>query len=188
MFLIAAQGGTPQELLPTEGVEGDPSWSADGSRIAFSSGLPTANQKSDIRIVDLKTRQVTTIPGSDGKFSPRWSPDGRYLAALNLENLSKTLFLYDFQTEKWTEWINDPDGIGYPAWTSDSRSIDFWTARKVKRVKLGNTRADELFSLNSLAIHMSPEFGPWNDSAPDGSRMFVRDASTDDIYALDLDQ
>jgi len=44
-----------------------------------------------------------------------------------------------------------------------------------------------LFSLNALRLHMIPEFGPWNDSAADGSRMFLRDASTDDIYALDLD-
>ena len=187
MFLVSAQGGTPEELLPTDRIEGDPSWSADGSRIAFSSGLPTAGQKSDIRILDLKTRQVSTIPGSDDKFSPRWSPDGRYLAALNLENLSRQLFLYDFQKEKWTEWINAPDGIGYPAWNSDSRSLDFWSATKIQRVKVGSTRAQDLFSLNTLKIHISTEFGPWNDSAPDGSRMFLRDASTDDIYSLDLD-
>ena len=186
MFLVPAQGGTTDELLPTDGIEADPTWSADGSRIAFSSGLPSPGQKSDIRIVDLKTRQVATIPGSDDKYSPRWSPDGRYLAALNLENLSKKLFLFDFQSEKWTEWIHDPDGIAYPAWSSDSRYVDFWTAKKIKRVKVGNTRPDDLFSY-SLKIHLIPEFGPWNDSAADDSRMFLRDASTDDIYALDLD-
>jgi eukaryotic-like serine/threonine-protein kinase len=187
MSLVPAQGGTPEELLPMDGIEGDPTWSADGSRIAFSSGLPTPGQKSDIRILDLKTRRVTSIPGSDDKYSPRWSPDGRYLAALNLEPVSRKIFLYDFQTEKWSQWINDPVGVGYPAWSSDSNHIDFWSANGIKRVKLGNSSAEYLFGLNSLKIHMIPEFGPWNDSAADGSRMFVRDASTDDIYALDLD-
>src|SRR4029077_10973195 len=81
MFLVSAQGGSPEELLPADQTEGDPTWSADGARLAFSSGLPAPGQKSDIRILDLKTRQVTTIPGSDGKYSPRWSPDGRYLVA-----------------------------------------------------------------------------------------------------------
>jgi eukaryotic-like serine/threonine-protein kinase len=187
MFLIPAQGGTPEELLPTDGIEGDPNWSADGSRITFSSGLPSPGQKSDIRILDLKTRQVTKIPDSDGKYSPRWSPDGRYLAALNLENVSRKLFLYDFQTQKWSEWIDSPEGIGYPAWSSDSGHVDFWAPQKIKRLKLGTSRSGDLFSLNALRLHMIPEFGPWNDSAADGSRMFLRDASTDDIYALDLD-
>ena len=49
---------------------------------------------------------------------------------------------------------------------------------------ISSSHAEDLFSLKSMKI---PEFGPWNDSAADGSRMFVRDASTDDIYALDLD-
>jgi Tol biopolymer transport system component len=187
MYLVSTQGGAPEELLPTDRVEGDPTWSGDGSRLAFSSGLPTPGQKSDIRILDLKTRQVTSIPGSNDMFSPRWSPDGRYLAALNLEPVSKKLFLYDFQTGKWSDWINDPAGIGYPVWSSDGRSIDFWSAKEIKRTKVGDSRSEDVFSLNSLNIYMIPEFGPWSDSAPDGSRMFLRDASTNDIYALDLD-
>jgi Tol biopolymer transport system component len=65
IFLISAQGGTPEELLPGDTTEGDPNWSADGIRIAFSSGLPFGQQKSDIRIMDLKTRQVSPIPGSN---------------------------------------------------------------------------------------------------------------------------
>jgi len=76
-FLISTQGGTPEELLPDDTTEGDPTWSADGTGIAFSHGLPHGQRESDIKIVDLKTDHVTTIPGSNGKWSPRWSPDGR---------------------------------------------------------------------------------------------------------------
>jgi Tol biopolymer transport system component len=185
--LVSSQGGTSEELLPGNRVEGDPTWSNDGSRIAYSSGLPTPGQKSDIRVLDLKTRQVSPIPGSDDKFSPRWSPDGRRLIALNLESISKKLFLYDFQTGKWSEWITDPDGIGYPAWSPDSRSIDYWSSNKIKRIKLGNSRPEDLFGIQTVTMFGTPEFGPWNDNAADGSRMFLRDASTEDLYALDID-
>ena len=76
--------------------------------------------------------------------------------------------------------------MGYPAWSSNSSYVDFWAPNKIKRVKVGNTRAEDFLSYSSK-IFLIPEFGPWNDSAVDGSRMFVRDASTDDIYALDLE-
>ena len=120
-------------------------------------------------------------------FSPRWSPDGRYMAALNLENVSKKLLLYDFQSGKWSQWITEPDAVGFPAWAPDSSYLDYWSANKIKRVKLGKSRSQELFSFATLPVYFTPEFGPWNDSAPDGSRMFLRDAITEDIYALDAD-
>ena len=114
-FVISARGGTPEELLPGKTTEGDPSWSADGGRMVFSRGLPDASESSDLRIMEVKTRQISVILGSRGMFSPRWSPDGRHLAALNFETLSRKLFLFDFQTGKWSEWLTDQDSIQYPA-------------------------------------------------------------------------
>ena len=56
---------------------------------------------SAIRVLDLNTRQVSTLPGSRGLFSPRWSPDGRYIVAMPSDSLS--LVLFDFQTQKWSQ-------------------------------------------------------------------------------------
>jgi hypothetical protein len=63
-------------------------------------------------MVDLKTRQVSTIPGSEGLFSDRWSPDGRFLAAIVGTEQSK-LMIFDFQTQKWTEWATHAGVIGF---------------------------------------------------------------------------
>ena len=187
VFVISAQGGTPEELVPGDTTEGDPTWSADGNRIAYSHGLPAGQKESDLRTMDLKTHQVTTIPGSDGKFSPRWSPDGRYLAALDLENLSTKLFLYDFQTGKWSDWVTDPGSVQYPAWTSDSRGVMYRSASIIKRIKVGESRPEELFSVKGFPQFFVPEFGPWNDNGPGDSRIFVKNASTLDLYSLDVD-
>jgi Tol biopolymer transport system component len=76
LYTVSADGGTPRELIPdTSPEEWDPTWSSDGSRISFGSG--PSDPASAIRIFDLKTNQVTTLPDSKGYFSPRWSPDGR---------------------------------------------------------------------------------------------------------------
>jgi WD40 repeat protein len=54
-----------------------------------------------INILDLRTHKVSVVPGSTGLFSPHWSPDGRYIAALSYDG--QTLMLFDFKTKKWVE-------------------------------------------------------------------------------------
>jgi len=185
--LVPTQGGNPQELLPGPTTEGDPNWSPDSKRIVFSTGLPSGNSsQSDIRIMDLQTHQVLPVPSSTAMFSPRWSPDGRYLAAMDLTANSKKLFLFDFQTQKWSDWMTDPDGVAYIAWAPDSRSVRYDSGIAYKQVKLGSSRPEPLFGTEKLSIYMT-ELGPWADNAPDGSRMYLRDTTSRDIYALDLD-
>ena len=42
------------------------------------------------------------LPGSEELFSPRWSPDGRYIAAIAVGSQDR-LLLFDFTTKRWTE-------------------------------------------------------------------------------------
>jgi serine/threonine protein kinase/Tol biopolymer transport system component len=185
--LVPSQGGNPQELLPGPTTEGDPNWSPDSKRIAFSTGLPQgSSSQSDIRVMDLQSHQVSPVPGSTAMFSPRWSPDGRYLAAMDLTPNSKKLFLFDSQTQKWSDWITDPDGIAYISWAPDSRSMRYDSGIAYKEVKLGSSLPEALFSTKKLNIYLT-ELGPWADNAPDGSRMYLRDKTSRDIYALDVD-
>jgi dipeptidyl aminopeptidase/acylaminoacyl peptidase len=188
IFLISADGGTAKPLLPDNVSETDPTWSPDGARLAFSTGIPDSTKKSSIEVMDMSTRQVSTVPNSSGVFSPRWSPDGRYLAALSFEAMSKNVLLYDFNSQKWAEWATDADGIGYPAWTSDSHHVDYWTRTdpSIRRVRLGDSHPEILFRLKGLRTFFS-EIGPWSDNGPDDSRLFTRDASSQEIYALDVD-
>jgi Tol biopolymer transport system component len=185
-YEISAQGGSPEELLPGNTTEGDPSFSPNGTRIVFSTGEPSGQRKSEIRIMDVATRQITMVPGSGGLFSPRWSPDGRYLAAVNFEEISKNLRIFDFQTGKWSDWATDPVAVEYPAWTSDSQYVEYVTDVEVKRIKLGETHPETLFSTKDLRQYATPDFGVWSDNAPDNSRMFLRDASTSRLYTLDV--
>ena len=68
IFLVSAQSGAPQELLPENVGEIDATWSPDGNQLAFGriSSLNTGSK--DIQLVDMKTRQVSTFPGSKGLF------------------------------------------------------------------------------------------------------------------------
>ena len=69
--------------------EEDPHWSPDGISLVFwSSGT--------VKVLDLRTHKVSVVPGSDGFFSPHWSPEGRYIAARTAD--AQKLMLFDFTT------------------------------------------------------------------------------------------
>jgi Tol biopolymer transport system component len=186
MMLISAQGGTPEELLPGHnGV--DFNWSPDGTQILFGHGPTLAS--AGIEVLDLKTRQTTLVPGSQGLFSPRRSPDGRYMVALTPD--STTLMLYDFHSQKWTKWLTEPGNISYPTWSKDGRSVyfdNFLTGNPTaRRVPLGGTHAESLYSLSGLRRLQTTMSGTWSGTTPDGSRLYVQDLSVQEVYALDVE-
>ena len=123
VYLISPDGGSSRELLPQDRQENDVTWSPDAKQVAFarpSYGIDLG--ELEIQTYDLATRQASTVPGSRGLFSPRWSPDGRHLAALSSD--SKKLMLFDFEIRKWTDWLRAEDGtVGYPVWSKDGKSI-----------------------------------------------------------------
>jgi len=191
IFLISVEAGTPQEMFPERRRdEEDPTWSPDGTQIALG-GLEDTLGKSEtltVDIADMKTRQISSIPGSEGLFSPRWSPDGRYLAALSRDSL-KVLF-FDFKTHKWSEPIKEKANIGFPTWSQDSKYLYFdeiGPEPTFRRIKVGASHSDSLFSLRGMTPFFSNAVGTWSGLAPDGSPLFTRDTSTQEIYALDLD-
>jgi len=189
-FLISAQGGVPQEMTADSHVQIDATWSPDGKKIAFGRSTVTGSSEVlAIYIIDLGTHQVSTVPGSENLFSPRWSPDGRYLAALNLD--ATKLLIFNFKTQKWSDWINEPGTLGYLNWSQDGSYLYYDSAFSdrptFRRVKVGQTHSELLVDLKGLLRYITQPAVGWSGIAPDGSALFIRDLSTDEIYALDLD-
>src|SRR5438477_6962258 len=71
----------------------------------------------------MRTHKVSVVPGSQGLWSPHWSPDGRYLAAMDSSNQNLTLF--DFKTQKWSELARIT--TAYPNWSRDGNYISSYS-------------------------------------------------------------
>ena len=186
IMVIGSQGGKATPVYAENHGQIDANWSADGKRMIY--GYVFGTPDMSINMLDLKTHKITKVAGSDGLFSPRWSTDGRYLVALSLD-FTKVM-LFDFKTQKWSTWFTDAAGsVSYPLWSSDSQYLYFddmvTDEETIRRVKLGEDHAERVYALRHIDRYLGP-WGYWVGQAPDGSWMFVRDRSTQEVYSLNL--
>ena len=126
-YVVSSQGGTPQAILPEDsGGQSDPSWSADGNKIVFSMLEAVGTFNTVLRVLDLTSRQITTLPGSEAMWSPRWSPNGRFIAGLH-GGPTGGIKIFDFETQRWTI-VQQTHETGYPTWSSNSQFVYFLRA------------------------------------------------------------
>ena len=186
MFVIAADGtGKARRVLPTESAaETDPSWSPDGRKLVFSTAPNVgASAKADLRIFDLDTAKAVPVPGSDGLLVPRWSPDGHAIAAMTLD--SKGLKLLDLATGRWSTL--DTGAVAFPEWAHDSQWIYYvrWTTNPaLLRIRVADGRQELLADLTGVPY--TGVYTLWMGLDLSDRPMMLRDAGTDDIYALTL--
>jgi Tol biopolymer transport system component len=185
IFLVPSQGGTARELLPEARNEVDVDWSADGRQLVFGRLSELASTEAiNIQLFDLQTGQLSVLPGSDNLFSPRWSPDGRYIGALTSDYT--TLLRFDLASRTWSKWVESPDRpISYPAWSMDSKYIYYGNFNEYRRIGMNQHQSELVASLKNVR-QFNGRWGAWSTVAPDGSPLFVRDISTQEIYALDV--
>jgi Tol biopolymer transport system component len=188
LFLIPKDGGTPQPVTPEEITETDPTWSADGGTLAFGHFNVLHPEQTFIELVDLKTHQISELPSSRGIFGPRWSPDGRYIIALTLEG--NTLMLYDVKNQKWLRLDLKLGLLGYFAWSSDSAELYFDTYSSNNagffRLRIRDLKLEKMADLKKIKEFPSQFAGSWSGLGPGDTPLFVRDITTQEIYALDL--
>jgi Tol biopolymer transport system component/DNA-binding winged helix-turn-helix (wHTH) protein len=185
IYAVAAGGGRPEQLTGRNHCETDPNWSPDQNSLVFGSepwcGEPGS---AAIRLLDLKTRQVSTLPGSDGLFSPHWSPDGRYVLAMSPDSLK--LMLFDFSTHKWAELVSSP--AAYPNWSHDGSYIYFinpYIAEPaVYRIRVSDRKLELVTTLGRQTLGWNIA-GKWTGLAGDDSPLVLQDTGSEEIYALD---
>jgi serine/threonine protein kinase len=190
VYLISKDGGSPQALTSENVQETDPAWSPDGNTLAFGHIAP---QHVFIELFNLKTRDVTQLPGSQGFFGSRWSPDGRYIAAITAA--ADHLMLYDVKSQQWREVATSltPTFFGYLTWSPDSESLYFDTLLASNngyyRLRIRDSKLEKLVDLKKIHVFPDPFGGTgssWVGLGLGEAPLVPRDISTQEIYAFDL--
>lgn len=122
VYLVGVNGGPVRPAAEGGQGQGAPTWSPDGQSLVFGDIEIDEPNTHFIHLLNLQTGKLTSLPDSAALRTARWSPSGRYVAALAYEE--RKLMLFNFQAGKWrtvaggvhTDTLN---------WSGDSRYIYF---------------------------------------------------------------
>ncbi|WP_348261137.1 winged helix-turn-helix domain-containing protein [Telmatobacter sp. DSM 110680] len=183
VYLISPRGGVPQPLFADDPDEQlNPSWSPDGKKIAMSWFYSSGKEPlSEIKIYDLATHHITTVPDSKDFDNARWSPDGQWLSGINI--YTTELFVFNFKTQRWKS-VQKGDN-DYPIWSHHGGYLYFLHGSAntgIFRVKPAVGVVEQVVDLKDFRF--ASYYNGWIGLDLDDAPMVLRDVGGDDIYAL----
>ena len=167
-----------------------PSWSPDGTRIAFQTSQDNA-YKVYTMAADGSDRQPVTQGKNDDRH-PTWSPDGKMLAFDTGTELKREIAIVDLASGERTQITNLDAFASFPSWSPDGArlsfyvyqkgTLDLWTINRdgTKPVQMTQGLASENRSQCTFACHMAA----WS---PDGSRLAYSDGDQTRVFTMRSD-
>ncbi len=186
IYRVSSEGGAAEPLTQRTADEGIPSWSPDAQSIVYGD-VPAVFGQDDghhrIHILEVQSRRVSDLPGSTGLWTARWSPDGRYIAAL--EVATGRIRLFDFRSHTWRPM--GPLRTDNLTWSPDGRYLYFNATGEehwnIERQEVNNGQVQSLVTGQQGFPNLRWAVGV----TPEGSPIVTAEIGFAEIYALDLE-
>jgi TolB protein len=166
----------------------EPTWSRDGSRIAFTRSRSVTSESSEAIVDDL---HVVRPDGTERRLvarnasGPSWSPDGEQIvfmrdvcgasACLQVDN-PNDLFVVDVESGDERRLTANESFEGDPSWSPDGDWIAFASDEGLSLIRPDGT---DRRALTRQWVHWGPNW------SPDGKQIAFADIV--DIYVVDVD-
>lgn len=126
LWVMAADGRHERDLTPVAGQQTDPTWSPDGSQIAYSS-VGAGVSSTGIWIMDADGSDQHFVPNTKGGAWPSWSPNGESIV---FSSPPRGYSLYTVSPDGSNlRLLRKPRGSRaedfYPTWSPDGSLVAF---------------------------------------------------------------
>ncbi len=167
MYTIESDGSGVSRVSDGTASDLTPSWSADGSRVAFASNRG-AGGNYEIYAMNRDGTDIHAITSAGGfNWFPAWSPDGSRIAFESARDGFLAIYVVNADGTGLTRLTANAAGDEHPSWSPDGTHIVFASARAGTAQIY--TMAPDGSDAHALTQSADPATAP--TYAPDGSRI-----------------
>lgn len=186
-YLLDVSDGSVVRASEKGDGQGAPTWSPDGKELLYGMAHCEQLQNCALKEIDLATRTIEKIPGSDGLTQASWSPDGNYVAAL--EPGRHRVMLFHVAKMRWKLLAKGIDG-GELIWSPNSKYVytdTGGTDPRIVRISVRDgakktvQRLSQTEYLNLKAAH-DAVFSP----GPHGTLIVPKVQRTSEVYGFQM--